>query len=69
MLETIAATLFFWVATPNIATTFFGICFTLVTPDKTIKNGYSLNDDTYLAHDKRYYEHIDVEAIQQPLLK
>lgn len=67
--EAIATTLFFWVANPNIATTFFGICFTLVTPDTIIKNGYSLNVDIYLAHEKRHYEDIDVEAVQQALLK
>ena len=41
----------------------------LVTPDKIKKNGYSLNVDTYLAHDKRNYEDIDVDAVQQALLK
>ncbi len=41
----------------------------LVTPDKVIKHGYSLNVDTYIAHDKRDYEDIDVDAVQEALLK
>lgn len=34
-----------------------------------IKNGYSLNVDTYVAHEKQHYEDIDVETVQQALLK
>lgn len=41
----------------------------LVTPEAVIKNGYSLNVDTYVAHEKRPHEDIDVEAVQQALLK
>lgn len=41
----------------------------LITPDIVINNGYSLNVDTYIVHEKRNYEDIDVEAIQQALLK
>ena len=53
----------FLVANPNIAATLFSICFTLVTPDTIINNGSSLNVDTYLAHEKRHYEDIDVKAV------
>ena len=41
----------------------------LITLDTIIENGYSLNVDTYIAHEKRNYEDIDVEAVQQALLK
>lgn len=41
--------------------------FYLVTPDTIIKNGYLLNVDKYLVHEKRHYE--DIEAVQQALLK
>lgn len=43
--------------------------FYLVTPDTIIKNGYLLNVDKYLVHEKRHYEDIDIEAVQQALLK
>ena len=41
----------------------------LVTPETIIKNGYSLSVDIYSAHKKRHNEDIDVEAVQQALLK
>lgn len=41
----------------------------LVTLDTIIENGYSLNVDTYVAHDKQHYENIDIEGVQQALLK
>ncbi|UJX26454.1 SAM-dependent methyltransferase [Pseudoalteromonas sp. CF6-2] len=41
----------------------------LVTQDIVIKNGYSLNVDTYVAHEKQHYDDIDVDAVQRALLK
>ncbi|REG85611.1 hypothetical protein DFP81_102144 [Marinomonas pollencensis] len=61
----------FWVANPNIATTFFGICFTLVMSHqiKLSNVGVLLTLIGLCSSLQKNYEDVDVKAVQQALLK